>query len=395
MGVVSAFGMGVQALMDGWIRDQTAIEGGQARCDDVDAALDLGRKDALRTDRYVKLALAAAKEAVEMAGIDAANSLEPSRAGCIVGTAFGGIGTVEAQIRAVASGTTRKPSATAIPMGLTNAATATVAKRYSLRGPTFPIGTACAAGADAVAMASKLIEAGVADVMIAGGAEAPFTDYVIDAFRTMNVLSTTGVSRPFDKRRDGFVLGEGAAIFVLESAEHARGRGQKPLGTIRGSGMVNDNHHITSPAPDGSGICDAMLSAVADAGIAIETIDYVNAHGTSTPANDRIETLGIKQALGDHAWQVPVSSTKSAIGHLLGAGGAIELASMVDALSRRIAPPTVGYEESDPELDLDFVAGDARGLTKQSVGDVSPLIGISNSAGFGGHNTAICLASSH
>jgi 3-oxoacyl-[acyl-carrier-protein] synthase II len=233
-----------------------------------------------------------------------------------------------------------------------------------------------------------MLQSGEADAVVAGGSEAGLTPLARAAFSALDALSQIGVSRPFDARRDGFVMGEGAAVLVLERAGDARSRDADVLGTLRGYGASSDAHHLTAPREDGQGQSAAMIAALADAGVAPEDVDYVNAHGTSTPLNDRAETQAIKLALGDHAGRIPVSSTKSAIGHLLGAAGAVEAVATLLALRERVAPPTLGLSEPDADLDLDYVPGVARPL---AVADDEPVLALSNSFGFGGHNAVLCL----
>jgi 3-oxoacyl-[acyl-carrier-protein] synthase II len=245
-----------------------------------------------------------------------------------------------------------------------------------------------------------MLQVGEADAVVAGGSEAGLTPLARAAFSALDALSKEGISRPFDARRDGFVMGEGAAVLVLERADAARARGARVLGTIKGYGASSDAHHITAPRDDGHGQARAMRAALADAGADAEQIDYVNAHGTSTPLNDRAETHAIKLALGQHALRIPVSSTKSAIGHLLGAAGAVEAVATLLALRDRIAPPTVGLSQVDDGLDLDYVPGSARPLRAPARGSAGgsddaapgrPLLALSNSFGFGGHNAVLCL----
>jgi 3-oxoacyl-[acyl-carrier-protein] synthase II len=236
----------------------------------------------------------------------------------------------------------------------------------------------------------RAIQHGDADAMVAGGAEAALTPLARAAFSALDAISTCGVSRPFDARRDGFVMGEGAGVLVLEDAEQARARGASILGVLSGYGASTDAHHLTAPRPGGEGAAQAIRAALADAGIDASDIDYVNAHGTSTPLNDRAETMALKIALGEHAGRIPVSSLKGSTGHLLGAAGAVEAVASVLALRARVAPPTVGWEQRDAELELDYVPGGSRPL---NVPDGRPAIGLSNSFGFGGHNAVLVLES--
>jgi 3-oxoacyl-[acyl-carrier-protein] synthase II len=271
---------------------------------------------------------------------------------------------------------------------MSNAGAAALSMRHGLEGPSFAVSTACASGAHAIGCALRMLQSGEADAVIAGGSEASLAPLARAAFAALDALSTSGVSRPFDVRRDGFVMGEGAALLVLERREAAQARGARILGTVRGYGASSDAHHLTAPRSDGQGQAAAMLAALDDAGADASEIDYVNAHGTSTPLNDRAETQAIKLALGEHSGKIPVSSTKSAIGHLLGAAGAVEAVATLLALRDRIVPPTLGLEEPEEGLDLDYVPGVARPLT---LADSGPALGLSNSFGFGGHNAVLCL----
>jgi 3-oxoacyl-[acyl-carrier-protein] synthase II len=249
--------------------------------------------------------------------------------------------------------------------------------------------SACSGGAHAVGSALRMIQSGDADAAVTGGAEATLTDFGFACFNSMQALSPTGISRPFDARRDGFVMGEGAGVLVLEEAESARARGARILGEIAGYGSTSDAYHLTAPEPSGAAASRAIQLALADAGIGADELSYVNAHGTSTPLNDAAETRALKQALGEEqAKRIPISSTKSAIGHLLGAAGAVEAVATAQALRTRVIPPTLGYEVPDPELDLDYVPGEARPLIAVNGG---PPAALSNSFAFGGHNVALLL----
>jgi 3-oxoacyl-[acyl-carrier-protein] synthase II len=273
-----------------------------------------------------------------------------------------------------------------------NAGAAALAMRHGIHGHTFGVVSACAAGAHAIGTSVRMIQAGDADGVVAGGAEAALTGLAVAAFSAMGATSPSGISRPFDKRRDGFVMGEGAGVLVLEDAEAAEKRGAEVLGEVLGYAATSDAHHLTAPQPTGADASRAITLALEDADLRPADIDYVNAHGTSTPLNDRSETECLKAALGDDARRVPISSTKSAIGHLLGAAGAVEAIATVQALRRGSAPPTLGWEERDEGLDLDYVPGDARPLEPRSNGNGDrPLVAISNAFGFGGHNAVLCL----
>jgi 3-oxoacyl-[acyl-carrier-protein] synthase II len=274
---------------------------------------------------------------------------------------------------------------------MANAASGVIAMKHDLRGQSFGTVSACAAGAHAIGMAERLIRYGDADAVVTGGSEAAITPLATAAFGRMDALSDSGISRPFDRRRDGFVMGEGAGVLVLEEEEQARERGARILGYVRGYASTSDAHHLTAPEPSGRGAARAMELALKDAGIEASDVLYVNAHGTSTPLNDRAETNAIKTALGEElAAKIPISSTKSAIGHLLGAAGAVEAIATLLALRDRIAPPTLNYGEPDEGLDLDYVPNEARPLQN---GDVR-AIGMSNAFGFGGHNAVLCLEAS-
>jgi 3-oxoacyl-[acyl-carrier-protein] synthase II len=259
--------------------------------------------------------------------------------------------------------------------------------RYKLLGPCHGIVSACSGGADAIGAAKMMIESGLVDAVVTGGSEAALTPLSNAAFSALDALSVKGISRPFDKDRDGFVMGEGGAIIVLEASDAAAERGAKVLGTLRGYGASADAFHLTAPDKTGGGPSRAMLAAMKDAGIGPEDIVYVNAHGTSTKLNDAAETEALKLALGDRAYQIPISSLKSTIGHLLGAAGAVEAVATILALRDRIAPPTLGLEHPDEGLDLDYVPGSAKPLEI----DGKPAIALSSSFGFGGHNAVLCL----
>jgi 3-oxoacyl-[acyl-carrier-protein] synthase II len=273
-----------------------------------------------------------------------------------------------------------------------NAAAAAVSMKYGIQGQMYGIVSACSGGGHAVGAALRMIQYGDADAAVAGGAEATLTAFGFACFNSMQALSPTGISRPFDARRDGFVMGEGSGVLVLEAEELARERGARILGYVEGYGSTADAHHLTAPEPSGTPAARAIELAMTDAGVTPEDVSYVNAHGTSTPLNDAAETAALKRALGpERAAQVPVSSTKSAIGHLLGAAGAVEAVATVQALNARLIPPTLGYEVPDPELDLDYVPGRAREL---AVSNGAGPVAVSNSFAFGGHNVALVIRGS-
>ena len=393
MGAVTPLGVGADALFERWSAGECAIEDGAARCQDFDPTELLSRKVAHRTDRFTQLALAAADEALAEAWADGL-PYESDRIGCVIGTGIGGLSSLEQQHDVLRDRGAKAVSPLAVPLLMGNAAAAAVAMRHELHGSSFGVMSACAAGAHAIGAALRMLEAGEADAVVAGGAESALAEIAVAAFKAMGATSPTGISRPFDARRDGFVMGEGAGVLVLEDAEMARARGAEPLGEILGYAASSDAHHLTAPQPSGRDAARAIGLALANGGVRPDEVDYVNAHGTSTPLNDRSETEALKAALGDEeAHRIPISSTKSAIGHLLGAAGAVEAIATVEALRRGLAPPTLGWEERDPDLDLDYVPDSARPLERRSNGNgAKPLVGVSNSFGFGGHNAVLCLA---
>ena len=395
VGAVTPLGVGADALVERWADGECGIEDGAGRCSDFEPTEFLSSKEARRSDRFSQFAIAACAEAIDAAGWGDAFPYEPGEIGCVVGTGIGGLGSLEEQEGVLRERGPRAVSPLSVPLMMGNAAAATLAMRHGLHGQTYGVVSACAAGANAVGAASRMIEAGDAEAAITGGAEAAITGLATAAFAAMGATSPSGVSRPFDARRDGFVMGEGAGILVLEEAEAAKRRGAPVLGEVLGYGATSDAHHLTAPEPSGREAARAIELALADAGISAEDVDYVNAHGTSTPLNDRTETEALKAALGEHAWRVPVSSTKSAIGHLLGAAGAVEAIATLGALRRGIVPPTLGYEEPDEDLDLDYVGDGTRPLQSQGNGESNGAgrrIAISNAFGFGGHNAVLCIA---
>jgi 3-oxoacyl-[acyl-carrier-protein] synthase II len=386
LGAVTPLGLGARTLHERWSAGTSGIENGEGACADFEPTDFMSRKDARRADRFTQLAVAAGDEAIAEAGWDVELPYDRDRVGSVIGSGIGGIGTIESNHDTLQSRGAGQVSPLAVPLMMGNAGAAALSLRYDLRGPIFGVMSACAAGAHAIGTAARLIQHGDAEAVVTGGAEAALTPLTRAAFAAMSALSPTGVSRPFDARRDGFVLAEGAAVLVLEEAEAARARGARILGVLRGYGTTGDAHHLTAPDAGGNGGAKAIKAALRDAGISPAELAYVNAHGTSTPLNDRSETAALKRALGEHARRIPVSSTKSAIGHSLGASGAVEAVAMLLALRDRIAPPTLGWEEPEEGLDLDYVPDSARPLALDR-----EAIGISNSFGFGGHNVTLCL----
>lgn len=341
--------------------------------------------DTLRTDRYAQFAIAAAQQAVAESGIEGA--VAPERFAVLFGTGIGGITTFEKEHSRLIEKGPRRVSPLFIPMLIGNMAAALIAMRHDCRGPALPAVTACASGSTAIGEAMRLIRHGYADAVIAGGAEAPICPSAVAGFANMQAISTATdpdeASLPFDRRRCGFVIGEGAAAFVLEEYRHAVARGAKLYGEVCGYGSTCDAHHITAPHPDARGAIQAMLAAISESGYSEDDIVYVNAHGTGTVMNDLIETLAIKKALGEEkALRAYVSSTKSMTGHMLGAAGAVEAMACLLALNDGTVPPTINLHEQDERCDLNCVP--IRAV------DASITLALSNSLGFGGHNA--CLA---
>ncbi|HEV3471991.1 MAG TPA: beta-ketoacyl-ACP synthase II, partial [Actinomycetota bacterium] len=345
-------------------------------------------KEAARTDRFVQFGIAAAALAWDGAG-GAEAGWATNRTGVIIGSGIGGLQTIESEHDALRNGGPRRVSPFMVPKLMPNGAAAAVAMRFGLSGPNFAVTSACATGAHAIGEAARQIRSGSADVMLAGGTEAAITPLAVSAFARMGALSTrnddpTHASRPFDAGRDGFVFGEGAGVLVLEERAAAEKRGANILARLTGYGLSCDAYHVTQPDPEGKGAEAAMRLALEDAGVTPDDLDYINAHGTSTPFNDRIETHAIKAALGVEAKRIPVSSTKSQLGHLLGAAGAVEAAISVMAIHQQTIPPTINLEESDPDCDLDYVSDGPR---KEKVDHA-----LSNSFGFGGQNACLVFS---
>jgi 3-oxoacyl-[acyl-carrier-protein] synthase II len=372
---------------------RSGIEDGLGACREFDPLQVMSTKEARRSDRFAQLAIAACAEAIADAGWDPQEPpYESDMVGCVIGTGIGGMETFENSCDVLRERGPKRVSPLSIPLIMGNAASGLLAMRHGLQGPVFGVMSACASGTHAIGAALRMIQAGDADAVITGGAEASLTPLAKAAFAAMDATSPTGLSRPFDARRDGFVMGEAAGVLVLESADLAAARGARVLGEVLGYAATADAHHLTAPDPSGVSAARAITRAIADAGLRPDEVDYVNAHGTSTPLNDRSETGALKLALGAYALQVPVSSTKSAIGHSLGAAGAVEAIATILALADRVAPPTLGYEEQEEDLDLDYVADGPRPLLlRQNGSGPKPSIAISNSFGFGGHNAVLCL----
>jgi 3-oxoacyl-[acyl-carrier-protein] synthase II len=358
-----------------------------AEVSDWDTSLHFNRKEARRLDRFSEFFVVACRQAIDHAGIDFGSDEErASRAGVMVGAGFGGMGTFIGEIETLSERGPGRLSPTGVPRIIPNMAAGLVSIEHNLTGPVSCVVTACSASANAIGDAAEIIRRGAADVMIAGGAEAAITTFGIGSFNQARAMSTRnddpeGASRPFDADRDGFVMGEGGAALVLESLEGARARGVDVLAEIVGYGMSADAYHITLPKPGGVGASRSMNAAMADGGVAPADIGYINAHGTSTEANDSTETTAIKISLGPDAGSTAVSSTKSMTGHLLGGAGAVEAVFSIMALRDQVLPPTINYETPDPECDLDYVPNESR--------EADLSYAMSNSFGFGGHNVSL------
>lgn len=397
MGVVSGIGNSVD---DFWGNCVKGVSGGrqivafdasafhsQIACESLDFDPDarISKKQSRRMARFSQFAVYAAIEAVAQSGLDIPN-LDPSRIGCLVGAAAGGFDILDEQYASFIKNGPKVGNPLSVPKTIANMAACVVAINLGITGPNFAVLSACATGGHNLAIAKMMIQSGYADVVIAGGTEAAITPMVVDSYGCMGVLSTRNgdparASRPFDKDRDGFLIGEGAGIMVLESRAHATKRGAAILAEFLGFGMTCDAQSIAIPHPEGKFAAESMVRAAADGGVSLDTIGYINAHGTSTSANDKTETLAIRRAFGTHADSLSVSSTKSMIGHTLGAAGAIEAIVCVQSLRTGIITPTINLETPDPECDLDYTPGEAR---------QKPIVAaISNSFGFGGQNCSL------
>jgi 3-oxoacyl-[acyl-carrier-protein] synthase II len=387
VGAVTPLGVGARALHERWAAGVVGIENGAGRCVEFEPTDHLSVKEVRRLDRFSQMALVAAAEAVGQAGWSEDSPYDPLRIGCVIATGIGGQATVEAQLDVLREQGPKRLSPLGIPAYMPNAAAAAVSMKHHLQGQAYGVVSACSGGAHALGSALRMIQYGDADAAVAGGSEATLTPFAFGSFTSMQALSPSGISRPFDARRDGFVMGEGAAALVLEEESAARERGAMILGELAGYGSTADAYHLTAPEPSGAPAARAIELALADAEATVDDVSYVNAHGTSTQLNDAAETRALKTALGeDQAKRIPVSSTKSTIGHLLGAAGAVEAVATVQTLLTRIIPPTLGYEVPDPELDLDYVPGEARPLVPTN--GQAPLA-VSNSFAFGGHNVTL------
>src|SRR5687768_17542328 len=353
-----------------------------------DALQYMDRKEARRADWYTQYAVAASVQAMKDAGLNGGGKLDPDRVGVILGSGIGGLKSFEEQHDVYRERGQTKISPFFIPMFIADIAAGLVSMRFNAKGPNYATVSACATSAHAIGDSFRSIQYGDAEIVITGGAEATVTPMAIGGFANMKALSERNdspetASRPFDATRDGFVMGEGSGVVILEELEHAQRRGARIYAEIVGYGATGDAYHLTAPAPDGEGAQRAMKRALADAGLAADQVDYINAHGTSTPANDFNETRAIKAVFGEHAHKVNVSSTKSSTGHMLGAAGAVEFVFSALAVQNGIVPPTINYATPDPECDLNY--------TPNAAVERDVAVAISNSFGFGGHNVTLAI----
>ncbi len=397
LGAVAALGHNVEAFWASLVAGRSGVSrvtlfdpspfasqiGGEVR--DWDAAQHMDPKEARRNDRYTHFGFVAARQAVTDSGLDMEKE-DGDRVGVIIGSGIGGMYTYESQLKVLTERGPRKVSPFTIPSLIGNICAGLVSIEYGARGPSFGVVSACATGTHAIGEAAHAIRRGDADVMIAGGSEAAITPFAYASFCAMKAMSTRNdapekASRPFDRQRDGFIMAEGSGVLVLESLEHAQARGARIYCELAGYAATSDAYHITQPDPEGRGLSLAMRRALASAAMAPEQIDYINAHGTSTPYNDKFETLAIKKVFGDHARKVAISSTKSMTGHLLGAAGGVESVIAVKTLQSQTIAPTINLEDPDPECDLDYVPNVARAAKVRAV--------LSNNLGFGGQNAAV------
>lgn len=397
IGLVTPVGLNSESTWNSLVEGRSGIdyislfdaEGYESRIagevDEFDATTALGRKEAKRLDRFSQFACVAAIEALEHANLNMEKE-DADRVGVLIGSGVGGIITITDQHKILLQKGPKRVSPFLVPMMLGDMASGQVSMMIGAKGPNFSTVSACATGADSIGEALEMIRRGRADVVIAGGTEAAVCEIGVAGFNSCMALSTRnedpqGASRPFDSDRDGFVLGEGAGLLVLESLEHAEQRGANILAEMSGYGASSDAHHVTQPHPEGEGAARAMKWAIEDAGITPDKVDYINAHGTSTPLNDKYETIAMKRMYGDHAYKLAISSTKSMTGHLLGAAGGIEAAFTVLTIKNGIVPPTINIDNPDPDCDLNYIPNTAK---KQPVN-----VAMSNSLGFGGHNASL------
>jgi len=400
MGIISPLGLDVETTWDGIVNGRSGVdfitafdsEGFDthfaAEVKGFDPENYLDRKEARRMDRFAQFAAVAAQQACRQAGLEP-GSVDPYRVGVIIGSGIGGISTLSSQHEILIERGPKRVSPFLIPMMLGDMASAQVSMVTGSMGANYCAVSSCSSGADALGQAWAMIRRGQEDIVLAGGSEAPVVPVAVAGFNALRALSRfnedpSKASRPFDITRDGFVIGEGAAVLVLESEESANRRGVSALAEIKGYAATSDAHHLTEPMATGESAARAMTKALEEAGVDASEVDYVNTHGTSTPLNDRHETMAIKVALGEYAYRLPLSSTKSMTGHLLGSGGALEACFCVLAIENSIIPPTINLNEPDPDCDLNYTPNQAR---SQEIN-----VTLSNSFGFGGHNSVLVMA---
>jgi 3-oxoacyl-[acyl-carrier-protein] synthase II len=401
MGAITPLGNDVSSFWDGLLAGKSGLrkvesfDASDSPCKvggevvGFDPADWMDPKDAKRNDRYTQLAVAASRMAVKDARLEASALKDPVRFGCIIGSGIGGLDTIEKQTFRLWSGGPRRVSPFMIPMLISNMASGVVAIELGAMGPNYGIVSACATASHAIGDCLRILRAGEADVMLAGGSEASITRLGFAGFCNMKAMGTSfneepeRASRPFDSRRDGFIMGEGSGILVLETLEHALERGAPILCEVAGHAATCDAYHITSPDPDGRGLQACIRNCLKDAGLATGDVDYINAHGTSTPYNDKTESVAIKAVFGEAAYGLKISSTKSMTGHLLGAAGGIEAVACIETIRKGQIPPTINYENPDPDCDLNYVPNKAI---------AHPVnVALSNNLGFGGHNATIAF----
>lgn len=399
VGVVTPLGIGKEPFWEGLVAGRSGVgpvtQFDASRLDtriaaevkEFDPTQFMDRKDARRMDRFAQFAVAAARLALEDGAVDL-DRIDRDRAGVLIGSGIGGIHSLEENCRALFEKGPGRVSPFFVPMMIPDMASGQVSIHFGLRGHNSCSVTACASGTHSIGDAFRVVQRGDADLMLTGGTEAAVTELSMAGFSAARALSTRNdeperASRPFDADRDGFVLGEGAGVLILEELQHALNRGAHIYAEVIGYAATADAYHITAPAPEGDGAARALAQVLRDAEIEPEDVDYINAHGTSTEYNDHFETLAIKKVFGEHAYRLAVSSTKSMTGHLLGAAGGVEAIATALAIERGILPPTINYETPDPNCDLDYVPNEAR--------NASVRIAISNSFGFGGHNAVLAL----
>jgi 3-oxoacyl-[acyl-carrier-protein] synthase II len=386
VGAVTPLGTGAELLHRRWCAGEVGIEGGLGACRDFNPSDFLSRREIRFADRFAQLATVATGEALEMAGWAEEMPYAPERVGCVVATSVGGIQTcIEQQERARVKGYDLI-SPLAVVMQMPNAPAGMIAQKWGFRGECCAVVAACASGTLAFGTAERLLSSGTVDAVVLAACDAALTPQVLAAFRIMGALSPSGIARPFDRRRDGFVVGEGAGALVLERPDTAAQRDAAVLGEVVGFGSTTDAYDPSAPEPTGAVAARAITQALESAGTKPSELDYVNSHGTASLHNDVAETRAVKVALGDAAGKVPISSTKSTIGHLMGAAGTVEAISTLLALRDRVAPPTLGLEDPDEGLDLNYVPREPQPLREEG-----PLTAISNSFGLGGHNAVVAL----